>query len=45
VPLKRGEPADPYEVAKLIWFLASPGSSHISGAEIFIDGAQSLFQG
>jgi NAD(P)-dependent dehydrogenase (short-subunit alcohol dehydrogenase family) len=45
VPLKRGEPADPYEVAKLIWFLASPGSSHISGAEIFIDGTQSLFQG
>lgn len=45
VPLKRGEPADPHDVAKLIWFLASPASSHISGAEIFIDGAQSLFQG
>lgn len=45
VPLKRGEPAEPDDVAKLIWFLASPASAHISGTEIFIDGAQSLFQG
>ena len=45
VPLKRGEPADPDDVAKLIWFLASPASAHISGTEIFIDGAQSLIQG
>lgn len=45
VPLKRGAPAEPDDVAKLIWFLASPASAHISGTEIFIDGAQSLFQG
>lgn len=45
VPLKRGEPAEPADVAKLVWFLASPASAHISGTEIFIDGAQSLFQG
>ena len=45
VPLKRGEPAEPDDVAKLIWFLASPASAHISGTEIFIDGAQSLIQG
>jgi NAD(P)-dependent dehydrogenase (short-subunit alcohol dehydrogenase family) len=45
VPLKRGAPGAPEEVAQLIWFLASPASSHISGTEIFIDGAQSLLQG
>jgi NAD(P)-dependent dehydrogenase (short-subunit alcohol dehydrogenase family) len=45
VPLKRGEPGTPQDVAQLIWFLASPASSHISGTEIFIDGAQSLLQG
>jgi NAD(P)-dependent dehydrogenase (short-subunit alcohol dehydrogenase family) len=45
VPLKRGQPAEPEEIAKLIWFLASPLSAHISGTEVFIDGAQSLLQG
>lgn len=45
VPLKRGDPAEPNDVAKLIWFLTSPASAHISGTEIFIDGTQSLFQG
>lgn len=33
------------QVAELICFLASDASDHITGAEIFIDGAQSLFQG
>ena len=33
------------QVAELALFLASDASSHISGAEIFIDGAQSLLQG
>jgi NAD(P)-dependent dehydrogenase (short-subunit alcohol dehydrogenase family) len=45
VPLKRGHPGHPRDVAQLIWFLASDASSHISGTEIFIDGAQSLLQG
>jgi NAD(P)-dependent dehydrogenase (short-subunit alcohol dehydrogenase family) len=45
VPLKRGESGDPRDVAQLIWFLASPASSHISGTEVWIDGAQSLLQG
>jgi len=45
VPLKRGAPGAPEDVAQLIWFLASPASSHITGTEIFIDGAQSLLQG
>lgn len=45
VPLKRGEPATATDVAKLVWFLASPAASHISGTEVFIDGAQSLLQG
>lgn len=45
VPLTRGEAGDPADVAKLIWFLASPASSHISGTEVYVDGAQSLIQG
>jgi len=45
VPLKRGEPGRAEDVARLVWFLASPASSHISGTELFIDGAQSLLQG
>jgi NAD(P)-dependent dehydrogenase (short-subunit alcohol dehydrogenase family) len=32
-------------VAKLVLFLASDDASHISGTEMWIDGAQSLLQG
>jgi NAD(P)-dependent dehydrogenase (short-subunit alcohol dehydrogenase family) len=45
VPLNRGKAGKAEDVAQLIWFLASPASSHISGTEVFIDGAQSLLQG
>ena len=45
IPLTRGEPGDQYEVARLVRFLASDDARHISGTEIYIDGAQSLLQG
>lgn len=45
VPLTRGEPGASEQVAQLVLFLASDASSHISGTEVFIDGAQSLLQG
>ncbi|MGI2296965.1 SDR family oxidoreductase [Paenibacillus sp. GXUN7292] len=40
-PLEHG-PGQPEQVADLVMFLASPQSSHISGTEIFIDGAETL---
>lgn len=45
IPLTGRRPGRPEQVAELALFLASPASDHISGAEIFIDGAQSLLQG
>ncbi|GAB4437410.1 MAG: SDR family NAD(P)-dependent oxidoreductase [Chloroflexi bacterium OHK40] len=45
VPLTDGRPGSADQVARLVLFLASDASSHISGTEIFIDGAQSLLQG
>lgn len=45
VPLTGGEPATSEQVAQLILFLVSDASSHISGTEMWIDGAQSLLQG
>jgi NAD(P)-dependent dehydrogenase (short-subunit alcohol dehydrogenase family) len=45
VPLTGGEPGKASQVADLIFFLTSDMSSHISGTEVWIDGAQSLLQG
>ncbi|HEX3053972.1 MAG TPA: SDR family NAD(P)-dependent oxidoreductase [Aggregatilineaceae bacterium] len=45
VPLTDGKPGRSEQVAELVLFLASDASSHISGTEIWIDGAQSLLQG
>jgi len=45
VPLTQGKPGSAEDVARLVWFLTSDASSHISGTEIYIDGAQSLLQG
>lgn len=45
VPLTDGAPGTAEQVAQLVLFLASDAASHISGTEIFIDGAQSLLQG
>lgn len=45
VPLTHGSPGRASDVAKLVLFLASDDASHISGTEMWIDGAQSLLQG
>lgn len=45
IPLTDGESGTSEQVAQLVLFLASDASSHISGTEIWIDGAQSLLQG
>jgi len=45
VPLTGGQPGTAGQVAQLVWFLVSDASNHISGTEIYIDGAQSLLQG
>jgi NAD(P)-dependent dehydrogenase (short-subunit alcohol dehydrogenase family) len=45
IPLTDGTPGTSEQVAQLVLFLASDASSHISGTEIWIDGAQSLLQG
>jgi len=45
IPLTGGEVPPAEKVANLVVFLASDASDHISGTEIFVDGAQSLLQG
>ena len=45
VPLTDGRPGTAEDVACTIAFLASDLSSHVSGTEIYVDGAQSLLQG
>ncbi len=45
VPLTGGKPGSSAQVAQLVLFLASDASDHITGTEIWIDGAQSLLQG
>ncbi|MFB2934573.1 SDR family oxidoreductase [Aerosakkonemataceae cyanobacterium BLCC-F154] len=45
IPLTDGKPGTAEQVAQLVLFLASDASSHISGTEIWIDGAESLLQG
>jgi NAD(P)-dependent dehydrogenase (short-subunit alcohol dehydrogenase family) len=45
VPLTGGVPGTAGQVAQLVWFLVSDASNHISGTEIYIDGAQSLLKG
>jgi NAD(P)-dependent dehydrogenase (short-subunit alcohol dehydrogenase family) len=45
VPLTKGEPGTSQQVADLVLFLSSEYASHISGTEVWIDGAQSLLQG
>lgn len=38
----RGEPGTADQVARLVLFLASDASDHITGAQVFIDGGESL---
>lgn len=45
IPLTDGEPGASEQVARLVTFLASDLSDHITGTEMWIDGGQSLFQG
>ncbi len=45
IPLTDGEPGAAESVADLVAFLASEKARHITGTEIFIDGAQSLLVG
>ncbi len=45
IPLTDGAPGKAEDVGDLVLFLASEQSKHISGTEIWIDGAQSLLQG
>lgn len=45
VPLTKGQPGTAEQVAQLAWFLVSDLASHISGTEVYIDGAESLLRG
>jgi len=45
VPLTGGHSGDPADYARVVWFLASEFSGHITGTEIYVDGAQSLLMG
>ncbi|MBC8010774.1 MAG: SDR family oxidoreductase, partial [Burkholderiales bacterium] len=45
VPLTGGKPGRAEDVARLAAFLLSDDAAHITGTEVFIDGAQSLLQG
>jgi NAD(P)-dependent dehydrogenase (short-subunit alcohol dehydrogenase family) len=45
IPLTDGKSGTAGQVAELIWFLSSGIATHISGAEVFIDGAESLLKG
>ena len=45
IPLTDGDPGSAEDVADLVLFLASDAAKHISGTEVWIDGAQSLLQG
>ena len=40
-----GEPGADDQVAQLVLFLASDAASHITGTELWIDGAESLLKG
>ena len=42
IPLTDGRPGTARQVAQLVLFLASDASSHITGTEVWIDGAESL---
>jgi NAD(P)-dependent dehydrogenase (short-subunit alcohol dehydrogenase family) len=45
IPLDQGEPATSQQVAELVLFLVSDAASHITGTEVWIDGASSLITG
>jgi NAD(P)-dependent dehydrogenase (short-subunit alcohol dehydrogenase family) len=45
IPLTDGAPGKAEDVGELVLFLASDASKHITGTEIWIDGAESLLMG
>lgn len=45
VPLTQGAPGSAEQVGNVVLFLASDLSNHVTGSEIWVDGAQSLLQG
>lgn len=45
IPLTGRAPGKAEQVAEVVLFLASDRSSHVSGTELWVDGAQSLLQG
>ena len=45
IPLTGGKPGSAEQVAKLVLFLASDASDHVTGTEMWIDGGESLMQG
>lgn len=45
IPLTDGKPGSSEQVAQLALFLSSDAASHITGTEIWIDGAESLVMG
>jgi NAD(P)-dependent dehydrogenase (short-subunit alcohol dehydrogenase family) len=45
IPLTDGKHGMPEQVAEVVRFLASDASSHVTGTELWIDGAQSLLIG
>jgi NAD(P)-dependent dehydrogenase (short-subunit alcohol dehydrogenase family) len=45
IPLGNGDPATSQDVGELVVFLASDAAKHITGTEIWIDGASSLIKG
>ncbi len=45
MPLTGGKPGKAEDVGELVLFLASDASKHITGTEIWIDGAESLLKG
>lgn len=45
IPLDDGKPATSEQVAQLVAFLSSDAASHITGTEVWIDGASSLITG
>lgn len=44
IPLTDGKPGTSEQVAQLVLFLASDAASHITGTEMWIDGAESLIK-
>jgi len=45
VPLTEGQPGSTDQVADLVLYLASDAASHVTGTEVYIDGAESLLYG